>query len=212
MNLRAMALAAAACAAIGLAACETMSAEECAAADWRALGFHDAAQTGSDRFASRSESCAEKGFAADYNAYQTGIQEGLYEFCQPNRAFYFARNGGSFNGTCPGELQEDFSYAFADGQRVNYAEAALSAAESEVSRLENERDRLDEDIRSRERTIANSETTREAREQAERELDQFRRRRRDINDDIRVAQARIPDARRALDNIRYEIGNRWGSW
>src|SRR5262245_10181029 len=91
-----------------LASCEPMSAEECAVADWRALGFTDASQNGADRFGERSESCAERGMAADFDGYRSGFAEGMYEFCQPTRAFAFARRGGSFNGACPAELEGVF--------------------------------------------------------------------------------------------------------
>lgn len=210
--LRVFAFAAAAAAVIALSGCETMSAEECAVADWRQLGFADAASSGADRLGDRTQSCAEKGISADASAYRAGFSEGMYEFCQPYRAFSFARGGGSFNGYCPGELQRDFSFAFADGRRVYAAEQELQAARSEVSRLESERRELDDDIGSHERTIANPQTTEEYRRQMRTELEQLRRRRRDINDDIRTAQARVPHAQRLVDDLRYEIGLRWGDW
>lgn len=201
-----------AAAALVLASCETMSAEECAAADWQALGYEDAARSGATRFADRSESCAEKGITADFNAYQAGQVEGLYAFCQPRNAFHFAMNGGSFNGSCPGELRQEFGYAFADGQRIYAATQEVERARSEISRLESERYNIDEDIRSRERTIANQETTEEERRRLRGEIDNLRRRRRDVNDDLGVAQERVHFTERAADDVRYQIGNRWGNW
>lgn len=212
MSLRICAFAAMAAALLAVAGCETMSAEECAAADWQALGFEDAAQRGASQLADRTESCAEKGISADADSYRRGFDDGMYQFCQPARGFQFARRGGAFNGYCPGELQRDFNYAYSDGRRVFMAEQDLQQARSEVSRLENERRELDDDIGSHERTIANPNTTEADRNRLRGELDNLRRRRRDINDDIRVAQARIPPAQRAVDDLRYEIGNRWGNW
>jgi hypothetical protein len=212
MRLKLIAFGVLAAAFIGVSGCETMSAEECVAADWRTLGFNDAAESGADRLQARSESCAEKGLLADANAYQSGFNDGMYEFCQPVRGFQFARRGGTFNGYCPAELDRSFRIAFFDGARVYSAEQELASVRSEVSRLESRRREIDDNIGSHERTIANPETTDEYRQQMRRELEGLRRERRDVNDDIRTAQARIPYAQHSVDDLRYEIGSRWGDW
>jgi hypothetical protein len=194
-----------------LASCETMSAEECAAADWRALGFNDAAQNGADRSADRGESCAEKGLALDGAAYRAGFEEGMYQFCQPPNGFRFGRRGGAFNGYCPSELQRDFFAAFADGQRVHQVEADLEQARSRVSSLESRRRDIDDNIGSRERSLAEA-TTDSERSAHRAEIERLRRERRDVNDDIRTAQRVVPDMQRVLDSLRYDIGDRWGAW
>ncbi|GAM96536.1 ATPase [alpha proteobacterium U9-1i] len=213
MKLRGLlaAVAIAGCAAL-LASCETMSADECAAADWGALGFNDAAQNGRDRFSERAESCAEKGFMANADDYNLGLARGLYEFCQPGRAFDFARRGGSFNGSCPAELQGGFYAAFSDGQRVHGAEQELSEARSRVSSLESRRREIDDNIGSRERSLAEA-TTDTQRAEHRAEIERLRRERRDVNDDISVAQSNVPRLMRYVDQLRFEMGSRWGaSW
>ncbi len=210
MRGRAMLIAAALAGAL-LASCETMSAEECAAADWRTLGFTDAAQNGTSRLAERSQACAERGFMADADAYQTGQVSGFYEFCQPHRAFQFARRGGAFNGSCPGELQGAFFAAFNDGERVHAAEERLNEARSQVNSLESRRREIDDNIASRERSLAEA-ATEEDRARHRAEINRLRRERRDVNDDISLAQENVPRMQRLLDDLRYEIGNRWGSW
>lgn len=194
-----------------LASCETMSAEECAAADWRTLGFTDAAQNGTSRLAERSQACAERGFLADADAYMAGQVNGFYEFCQPRRAFQFARRGGAFNGSCPGEMQSAFFAAFNDGERVHDAEEELEQARGRVSSLESRRREIDDNIGSRERSFAEA-TTDEERARHRAEIDRLRRERHDVNEDIRVAQANLPRMQRFLDDLRYEIGGRWGAW
>jgi len=192
-----------------LGGCETMSAEECALADWRALGFDDAAQSGAYRFNERAQSCAEKGYSADIGAYQTGFANGMVAFCQPARAFAFASDGGTFSGVCPAELEPDFRAAFMDGERVHDAEGALEEARSEVSRLESRREDIDDNIGSRERSLAEAKTDEERRDHRA-EIDRLRRERRDVNDDIRTAQARVPYLQRLYDEVRFEMGARWG--
>src|SRR5574338_602734 len=105
MKLKAL-LVAAALAAGGalLASCETMSEEQCQVADWHALGYSDAAGAANDRFADRAESCARKGVSSDQAAYYAGFEDGMRAFCTPEHGFQFARNGGSFSGSCAADL------------------------------------------------------------------------------------------------------------
>ncbi len=198
-------------AALALSACETMSAEECAGADWRALGFNDAANNGADRFGDRAESCSKKGFAADGPAYANGFSSGMRQFCQPPNGFAFARRGGNFNGSCPAELQYDFLAAYNDGRQVRDAEYELSDARSDISTIESRRRELDEDLRDRERELGDAATDDE-RNRLRSEIDRLRRERRDLNDDLRTAEERAYFAQRRIDDLRQSIGDRWAPW
>jgi hypothetical protein len=211
MKLKALALVAAVAGAAALSSCETMTAEQCAAADWGALGHEDAARQGYSRFEERAESCADKGIAADASAYRDGFDSGMYVFCQPPNGFAFARRGGQFSGACPAELQEEFGYAYSDGQRVRAAEQALEAARSEIGRLIADREEIDDNIDSHEGSLREA-TTDEERQRHRDEIARLQRERRNVNDDLRVAQAQIPPLQRAVDDLRYEIGGRWGNW
>ena len=211
MRLKIMAFVAVAAAFIGLSGCETMSAEQCAAADWRGLGFSDAAQNGSDRLSQRAQSCAEKGLTADSNAYMEGFHQGMYEFCRPERGFQYARNGGSFNGACPAELEQPFRAALFDGQRVHQAQSDVDSARSHISSLESDIREIDDNIGSHERRLAEAQndTDRATERNA---IERLRRERRDKNDDIRTAQHSIPQLERVVSDLHYEIGNKWGAW
>lgn len=211
MKLRAFLIAAALAGAGALASCETMSAEECVAADWRALGFSDAAQNGADRFGDRAESCAEKGISADGAAYASGFGEGMFQFCQPPNGFQFARRGGSFGGSCPAELQRDFYAAYGDGQRVHAAESELNDARNQINSIESRRREIDGDLRDHESALRASANEDERKRLID-EIDALRRERYDTNDDLELAQRRASYAQRGVDNLHYEIGNRWVSW
>ena len=211
MKLKALALVAAVAGVAALSGCETMSAEECAAADWGVLGHSDAARNGSSRFDDRAESCAEKGIAADAAAYARGFEEGMYQFCRPENGFAFARRGGAFHGSCPAELSEQFGYAYSDGQRVRAAEQALEAARSQIGRLIADREEIDDNIGSHEGSLREATTDEERRRHRD-EIARLQRERRNVNDDLRVAQSQIPALQRAVDELRYEIGSRWGNW
>ncbi len=212
MKLKAL-LVAAALAAGGalLASCETMSAEQCQAADWGSLGYSDAAGNASDRFADRAQSCAEKGVSADQAAYESGFANGMRAFCTPEHGFQFARNGGSFSGACAPDLAENFAYAFADGQRVHDAQSEIDNARSRISSIESRRSQIDEDLHDRENSLREA-TTDEERQHRQDQINDLRRRRREANEDLRVANDALPRLLRNLDNIRAEIGGRYGPW
>lgn len=211
MKLQAFALAGVVAALIALSGCETMSAEECAIADWRQLGYSDADRNGQDNLANRAESCAEKGIAADTVAYRQGFDDGLRAFCQPYRGFEFGRRGGSFNGYCPGDLDGDFRYAYSDGRRVYDLQQAIDQAQSPVNTAINRREELDDDIRGQEGLLQQA-TTEDERRRIRATIEGMRRERRDANDDIRVAQDQLPNLNYQMSRLRSELSGRWGSW
>ncbi|MEO0817096.1 MAG: DUF2799 domain-containing protein [Pseudomonadota bacterium] len=74
-------------AALTLAGCASqprLSAEQCASADWRALGFNDG-QSGQAMTALNDEiiACKEHGIEPDLEAYTAGREKGLATYCQP---------------------------------------------------------------------------------------------------------------------------------
>lgn len=210
MKLQALALVGAVFALAALAGCETMSAEECATADWRQLGYSDADRNGADNLANRADSCAEKGISADADAYHRGFSDGMRAFCQPPRGFDFARRGGTFNGSCPGDLDEDFRYAYGDGRRVYDLQQSINAAQSAVDTAIRRRNELDDDIRGQE-GLLQAATTDPERNRIRGVIEGMRRERRDVNDDLRVAQEQVPRLNYQMNILRSELGGRWGS-
>lgn len=201
----------AAAAALMLSSCETMSREECAAADWAALGYADGAG-GGDRFSERERSCARKGFLADYAAYSAGNAEGISRYCSaPLNGFQRGLNGTGYGGFCPPEFDAVFSEAHADGARAYEVRSALQRAESERTRLENRRDEIDRDIRDAETALA-AATTDEERARLRNELGRLNDERRRVNDDLRVQLQEVRFRTQDVDRLRYEMGGRWGAW
>lgn len=129
---------------IVLSGCASMSADECANSDWRAIGFEDGSRGyASDRFSNHRKACAKHGLTADFPAYQQGRSEGLVEFCQPSRGYNLGASGGHYAGVCSAELEPDFLNAYRAGQQlytlrsnVNTANAAIYAREAELEDIE----------------------------------------------------------------------------
>jgi hypothetical protein len=143
---------------MGLSGCASMSAEECAASDWRTIGYEDGAMgyTG-DRIGSHRKACAKHGVAPDFEAYQAGRKEGLRQYCQPSRGFNVGASGARYNGVCPGDMEPDFVDAYNTGHKlynlrsnVNRANSAVIAREAELERTRDRIRQIEADLISRE--------------------------------------------------------------
>ncbi len=86
---------------VGLGGCASMSAEECAVADWREVGHSDAARGfNRDRIEDHRKACAEAGIAPDLDAYLAGFAQGLPLYCTRQRGFDIAASGGGRPHQC----------------------------------------------------------------------------------------------------------------
>jgi hypothetical protein len=201
----------AALAGLCLAGCETMSAEECAVADWSALGYEDASNNGVSRFSRRAEACAERGFAADESLYREGMMQGMRVFCQPQRGFELGRSGREYVGGCPEDLQPAFAGGYSDGQRVFDMLSELSRARTAVANEEARRAAIDNDVLDAEQRLRDAATD-EERRNIRSEIDSLRRQRRDTNEDLRIAQEYQLGVERLITELRQELGYRYGPW
>lgn len=200
-----------------LAACETtgrpaMSAAQCATADWKAIGYQDGASgRAPERFVSRQEACVGQGYGADQELYMAGRREGLWTWCQPERAFQLGLNGNSYNGVCPPDLDGVFRDAHGDGMRAHRAVSELKSAESTISSLRSDIDNIDRKITANQIGFDASQTDAE-RDRHRNEITRLRDERHRLFGRLRDAD---DDAREASRNVRWlrgEIGLRWGSW
>lgn len=201
--------------AVLLAGCETgppMSAAQCQVADWRQVGFQDGASgRPAERFVALEQSCALAGLPADQARYMEGRREGLYTYCQPQRAFQAGLGGGGYAGVCPPELDGVFRQAFSDGARAASVRSALAAAESAISSARSERDELERKIQANELGLIASTTDAE-RERHRNELVRLRGERRDVENRLHDAEYDRRTSARDLDRVRSDLGFRYGDW
>jgi hypothetical protein len=200
-----------------LSACETvgspaMSPAECQVADWKAVGYQDGANgRGAERFVPRQQACVAAGYGADQDAYMAGRREGLWTWCQPERAFRMGLGGSSYNGVCPIELDGVFRDAHAEGFRAWRAMSDLRDAEGKVTSLRSEIDAIESKIDANEAGLIASQTDSE-RERHRNELIRLRDERNRLMSRRRDAERDAYDAGRFVQRLRGEIGFRYGSW
>lgn len=143
-----------------LSGCASMSSDECMASDWSAVGYEDGARGyNTDHFGQHRKACAKHGVTADFSAYQNGRDQGLVEYCQPNRGFNVGANGGSYNGVCNVNVEADFLDAYNAGHRLYTLRSNVNRATSSIQSKENQLDQIEKDLISNGAAIIAAETT-----------------------------------------------------
>jgi len=138
--------------------CTSMSSEECLASDWQAIGFEHGAQgLAADKLGDHRRACAKHGVTVDFQAYQQGRDQGLWQYCQPSRGFNIGANGRNYNGICAAHQESNFLDAYNSGRQLYRLRAQLNAAESEIYEIERQIDRNNELIRSNQGQLIASE-------------------------------------------------------
>jgi len=100
--------------------CETISEDQCFAADWADKGYSDGAN-GQARSSLNDyiEACSKFGADVDRSRYLEGYESGLTHYCTYDTGFSRAEQGNSYTSACSGPLAAEFRRGYEDGAR-NY--------------------------------------------------------------------------------------------
>ena len=147
-----------------LGGCATMSGDECLTSDWHAIGFEDGAKGyNSDRLGNHRKACAKHGVTPDFQAYQTGHDQGLVQYCQPSRGFSVGANGGSYNGVCSAHRENEFIDAYNSGYHLYNLRSRVNSATNQIGNKRRHLEQNDELIREKEVALIAKETSTEDR-------------------------------------------------
>lgn len=206
-------IAAATACVLTLGSCATMSEDQCLAGDWGRQGYADG-RSGQpvSRLDAHSEACAKYSVVPDARSYYSAREDGLREYCTPQRGFQVGREGNSYADVCPPQLEADFLPAYRDGQVVYAAEQALSSARSSVESLGSRAEDLDEKIRAKRAEAQARGLTDEQRDRIRDRIAEIRREREGVIRDWRRAQDEVDDAERRVRDVHYRFGDRYGRW
>lgn len=124
-----------------LGGCAVMDKQDCAQADWWALGRADALQ-GSYRVPERAQACSEHGMGIDKPAYDRGQSEGLRAFCTSPSGQAHGDAGRSYQrGFCPAETEEAFLHGYNPAiekyrfqQRVKELQSRIDSRQRDLQR------------------------------------------------------------------------------
>lgn len=133
-------------AALVLAGCATMSAEECRTTNWRDQGYRDAlAGQPRSHLGDIREACAEAGVRPSEPMYWEGWNQGIGQFCTPANGARWGRDGKSYHNSCPPELEMGFLARYRDGRTAWDAEQTLRRLQTEQGNKQRELDNTKDD-------------------------------------------------------------------
>lgn len=116
-----------------LAACASLSQDQCQAGDWRAIGMEDGRQGRPlSRLSNHTEACSEYGIAVDQALYLDGREQGLLSYCRPEVAARESVDGRRYYNVCEGAAGQSFARVYAAGERIYQLEAELNSIGSEI--------------------------------------------------------------------------------
>ena len=117
-----------------LGACATgMSRDQCAAADWRTIGYEDGLHGfPPDRIGAHRVACSKHQVAPDLAAYTDGRERGLRDYCQPKNGFRVGLSGGGYANVCPDVAEAGFVNAYRSGRQIHDARVALRSTQARL--------------------------------------------------------------------------------
>lgn len=172
-----------------LSGCASMNKEECLSADWRTVGFHDAAAgRAADTIGDHREACAEYGVTPNLDRYLDGRKAGLKEYCRASRGYQEGLAGRSYGGVCPDNLEKTFKEGYEAGRRIfdieDQARDQERALREKERQLKATRKRIDQaqslivssaDSNVRSRTLLELQSRNSERSDLERQIDSLNR-------------------------------------
>lgn len=121
-----------------LTACQTLSKEECVAADWQVIGEQDGAagHAPQARFGEHVRSCEKAGIVPDQTLWNQGYQRGLVRFCTPLSGLSYGERGRTYHNVCPVELDGAFRSGYELGRKKHGKANEISSIRRRVSTKE----------------------------------------------------------------------------
>lgn len=183
-----------------LGACQTLSKEECVAADWRVIGEQDGAAgySSQDRFARHVKACQRAGIIPDQTRWFQGYQQGLPRYCTPLNGLAVGSQGKSYANVCPVDLDAGFREGYSLGNAYYRTQSGISSKQSQIRGIE-------QTIRDDEKLIR-TETA--ASSDIRRRIDADRWRIRDLEREIGRLQSDLRRVEDDMADFRYARGGR----
>lgn len=186
--------------------CASMSKDECLTVDWRTVGYEDgAAGYSSGRIANHRKACAKYGVAPDLNAYQSGRDQGLREFCRPQNGFHVGSRGNTYNGVCPTELEPAFLGAYETGRQLYSLRSRVSDTANRIDSLHQEMANIDDSLIRMAAEMISSDTSNERRAQLILDTKRMAERKGEIRGEIPALESDLAHDQHELAEFRSRL-------
>jgi hypothetical protein len=189
-----------------LSGCNSMSAQECLATDWRTVGYEDGVNGYSgDRIGRYRNACSEHGVTPNLAEYQQGRDQGLNEFCKPANGFRVGSHGGGYSGVCPAELDPQFVEAYHTGRQLYSLRSRVGSTQDEIYSMRNEMEQIERNLISVGAQIIDPTTTNEQRAQLVVDSKHMAERKGEIKARIPQLEADLVVYQRELEDYRATL-------
>ncbi len=120
-----------------LSACATMSKEECKVADWRTVGYQDAASGQYAQLSDHAKSCSKVKIVPDKNQYMLGYTEGEKSYCTYDNGIKAGETNKYVNGLCSQTgLKASFSKGYEQGKKRRAKSKEIEAKQKHVAEID----------------------------------------------------------------------------
>jgi len=166
----------------------TLSKEECATADWRALGAQEGAlgYASEARLAKHEQACSRHQLPIQRTQYLAGWENGIEQYCKPEKAYEAGLRGEVYKKVCPPRLEDAFVAEFNKGMRIYNAR-------SKHRRMIDESHRLRTKLEEARLTLAKATTPKE-RENATANINSIEREKEDNDRQLRLFENKHVDS------------------
>lgn len=149
---------------VGFSGCASISQQECAQADWYAMGVTDGSMGRAiSQFRSYQADCAEFQLAADFTQYQQGHQQGIKQYCNYDNGLALGKSGQGYNSLCVDALEGQFRVGYDQGRQWYQAEQKIRDVERDIAKLTKQREKLEKTIKDNEAKIIAADSTEQLR-------------------------------------------------
>lgn len=146
---------------LALAACATLSEDQCRAGDWRAIGQNDGSNgRDADFILQHAKACNKIGVLPVRAEWEDGRQEGLKLYCRPRRAYDEGAKGRTLKPVCPFANLARLERANARGLDWYRIGRDISEAQNEIDRINTQLSQLAADDPTRSALIADRSSLR----------------------------------------------------
>lgn len=189
-----------------LSGCNSMSAQECLATDWRTVGYEDGVNGyAGDRIGRYRNACSEHGVTPNLDAYQAGRDQGLHEFCKPVNGFRVGARGGGYSGVCPADLAPPFVDAYQSGRQLYTLRSRVSSTQSEIYSMHTELEQIDRNLVSIGAQMVDPTVTNEQRAQLLVDTKHMAERKGEIKARLPQLESELVGYQRDLDDYRATL-------
>ncbi len=195
---------------VSLTACTTMTAEQCVAADWQAIGYEDAMKgRAASHVTQHASACADHSVAPDTAAYTAGHEEGARAFCTPDNGFKHGLSGGTNHNICPEDLSNAFSVTYEAGRGLRTRKQAVTTAENDLASIERRMQRLESDFAHNEKVLATLSLKPADRAQVQANINTARNEHQRLSKQRKRAKEKLVRTQRDYEKYRSEIEDRF---